>query len=323
MCYKNDFQKIDTPEKAYVLGLYYSDGFISKNLKTGCYFSSITLNKGDVELLLNIKEVFPFFKLSNTKRSVNELRLNQKMAVLDLESNGVLTRKSTENRNKLRFPKINSSLYSHFIRGMFDGDGSICFSSKNSVNSKNFNIVGANYFLLKKIREVLYFEGIDLRWSSRRGSPLQVDGKTANFKQLCFYIYRYGNRKVLERLSKYLYKDATLFMQRKREIFEKWEDVIKPTLECPRCGELTSNIERKRIFCKACKHYSKYNRVYYRVENHFCKHCNSKNVVFNGLSKSRRSKKVTGGTLLCRDCNRNTTRKIINRSFCAPLHSNV
>lgn len=320
MCYKNDFQKIDTPEKAYVLGLYYSDGYISINTK-GSYHSGITLHKNDKELLLQIKQIFPFFKYSEGKRSVCELRLDLKAGVYDLQSNGVLLRKSTENKFKLRFPKIPSNLYSHFIRGVFDGDGCITRGLTNSVNSKNFSITGANYFLLKRIKEILFYEGIDLRFTYRRGSSVKILGKEANFKQLCFNLHRYGNRKVLEKLCNYLYKNANLYMSRKHEIFNTWVD--KPTVQCPRCNAVTDRIEKDRIFCKSCKHFSKFNRVYYQVENHFCKHCSSKEVVFNGLSRSRRSKKVTGATMLCRKCNRNSTRKILSKNYCAPLHSNV
>jgi intein-encoded DNA endonuclease-like protein len=42
-----------------------------------------------------------------------------------LLSNGVYFRKSTENKELLEFPNIEEHLKSHFIRGYFDGDGSV------------------------------------------------------------------------------------------------------------------------------------------------------------------------------------------------------
>ena len=75
-------------------------------------------------VIKSIKKVFPCFGYSEiTRRNISCLRLDCKAAAFDLQSNGVLLRKSTENRNNLRFPKISPNLYSHFIRGFFE----ICF----------------------------------------------------------------------------------------------------------------------------------------------------------------------------------------------------
>lgn len=321
MSYNNEFQKIDTPEKAYVLGLYYSDGYVSINPNKR-YRSGITVHLDDAQLLKDINEVFPCFKyLKPTKRNVGCLSLDYKKAVYDLHQNGVLIRKSTENKNSLKFPKIHPNLYSHFIRGFFDGDGSICRSKTSSKNAKNFSLTCCNYFLLKKMKEILHYEGILLNFYSRKNKPSTVKGKIANFTQTTFVLYRYGNEAILKKLCSYLYKDATLFMARKKEVFEHWE--YKPTLPCPRCGKETDRLEKKRMYCKACNHYSLYNRMYYELDNHNCGHCHSSNTVLNGKSKSRVSKRVTGISVLCRDCNRNTTRRIINRRVTAPLHSNV
>lgn len=324
MSYSNEFRTIDTPEKAYVLGLYYADGYISIKPKKN-YHSGITLHLNDSELLRKIKEKFLFFTyIEYPKRNIGYLRLDLKAAVMDLQSNGVLLRKSTENKNNLRFPKISPNLYSHFIRGFFDGDGSICKSKTASRNVKNFSLVCSNYFLLKKIKEILFYEGISLRLTVRKNKPTSIRGRVANFKQLTFSLHRNGNEKVLKKLCKYLYQDSTIHMNRKKELFEEWFIYPdKPTLECPRCGNSSDRLEAKRMFCKKCNHYSQYNRVYYEVKDNFCKHCNSTHVVLNGQAFSRRSKKITGINVLCRDCNRNSVRQILNRRICAPLHSNV
>lgn len=48
--YKGEFKNIDTPEKAYVLGLIYSDGCVMVYGK-GSYRVSITLHEDDLPLL--------------------------------------------------------------------------------------------------------------------------------------------------------------------------------------------------------------------------------------------------------------------------------
>lgn len=56
--YNNELKNIDSPEKAYLLGLFYSDGCIySKNC---CYYASIVLHEDDKYLLKIIVSKFPF-----------------------------------------------------------------------------------------------------------------------------------------------------------------------------------------------------------------------------------------------------------------------
>ena len=50
--YNGEFKVIDTPEKAYVLGLIYSDGYVKYN---NGYRHTIVLHNDDVELLELIK----------------------------------------------------------------------------------------------------------------------------------------------------------------------------------------------------------------------------------------------------------------------------
>ena len=38
--YNNEFENIDTPNKAYILGLFYADGFVTYNEEKYRYFSA-------------------------------------------------------------------------------------------------------------------------------------------------------------------------------------------------------------------------------------------------------------------------------------------
>lgn len=48
--YNGEFSDIDTPEKAYILGLIYSDGCVMIH-SSGSYKTTITLNEDDLYLL--------------------------------------------------------------------------------------------------------------------------------------------------------------------------------------------------------------------------------------------------------------------------------
>jgi intein/homing endonuclease len=134
------FEKIDSAEKAYFLGILYADGYISKN----CV--EISLQKIDQDILKKLskiiygKSVLKYrkaqIKLFNNKqykqKEQTRFTFTSNKIVKDLKNHGLMENKSL----KIRFPyHINKNLYSHFIRGYFDGDGCICLSKKWANNS--------------------------------------------------------------------------------------------------------------------------------------------------------------------------------------------
>ena len=321
--YNNEFEVIDTPEKAYVLGLYYADGFVTYHPEKHNYFTAISLHIKDKELLQSIKNHFPFFNLVHTEPTQYKLRLNQKIVCEHLMANGVLPNKSIKNKNKLRFPDIPTSLYSHFIRGYFDGDGSIFFSKTMSPNTKGFSITSSNYFLLKKIKEIFYYEGIDVKLNHIRGGHSIIRGKRIEFKLLTFSLV-VQNKSTILKIADYLYKDATLYMKRKIWKFYYNFYPVKIRNKCPRCGSYNTRTEQLQsndtiIFCKDCKRWSTYGHVYYdNLKPDFCKHCGADNFVKNGKVYSRTDNRLIGVQFLCRNCNRGTSVKLT-----APLYGNV
>lgn len=306
--YNNQLENIDTPEKAYLLGLYYSDGYVM--YKKACYFSGVSLIKTDIELLLDIQRYFPFFKVEIPEnKSVALLRCNKMKFSKDLISNGVLPKKSSLNKNNLRFPNINKNFYWDFIRGYFDGDGSICFSTTNSPNSKRFSITSNNYFLVKKIRELCYYEGIFLKFNYIRGGNSIIRGEKVEFKSLTFILYL-NNRKCIEKLSKLFYNKETLSLKRKKDIMLEWKDLSKfpKSPSCNRCNNKNTKWQTypKSVYCFKCAKITTIGKVYKNFDKNllFCNHCNSKNVVNNGNTRSRTNNNLIGFKLLCRNCNK-------------------
>lgn len=256
--YNSEFEKIDTPDKAYILGLWYADGFVSYNPEKHSYFSGVKLHIKDLKLLENIKNRFAFFSLK-TSESTCIIRCNKKLFCEHLLSNGVLIRKSSENKNNLKFPDISPDLYSHFIRGYFDGDGSIFFNKNNSKNTKVFCITSDNYKLIKKMREILYHENIRTSFSYVRGGQSIIRGEKVQFKELSFII-KSSNRLTIERLSNYLYRNAELYLSRKFITFITWFETYKSTApKCPLCksNKTQWQIKHKYIICRNCNKYSK------------------------------------------------------------------
>lgn len=168
---ENYFDDINTPNKAYILGFLWADGHngISKSTLT------MSLQEEDFEILekirheLNSNKPLEYLDYSNKHdfgyHYKNQYRINvfSKHMCMSLENLGMLQNKSL----KLKFPNIPETLYRHFIRGYFDGDGSFCghytklnkfqpivtFTSTNDfcitlqkIIKSNINIPGGNIY---------------------------------------------------------------------------------------------------------------------------------------------------------------------------------
>lgn len=129
---------------AYILGFIASDGNIlsySDTERRERYRLSIGLQKVDQEILNKIKNELEFegklkFRKINTKgkeHDVAELMIFSKEIIKDLNNIGLYSVKSFT----VQFPNIPNEFVLDFIRGYFDGDGSIGIQRIKNKNSKN------------------------------------------------------------------------------------------------------------------------------------------------------------------------------------------
>ena len=121
----NIFEKIDTEEKAYWLGFLYADGYISNENSF-----ELSVQDKDSNHILKFKN---FLKSNHIIQSKNttmngktfkqkRISIKDSQIAKDLRKHGCISNKSFT----ISFPELNSlDLYKSFIRGFFDGDGSI------------------------------------------------------------------------------------------------------------------------------------------------------------------------------------------------------
>lgn len=245
MIYNNELEKIDTIEKAYLLGLFYSDGYVCSANNT----CAITLHEQDINLLEELVNIFPFFKIVKSHVRAYKMLCISKALKIHLMQNGVLLKKSSLNKENLTIKHLDNKLLSHFIRGFFDGDGSV-------YSQKLFNIkieIGATSFnLITEIIKILYDNNITVNLTcSYEGSGL----RTMNYYKLFTSSY-----KISKLFSDYIYKDASIYMKRK---FEKLNIIpeyigVKSRLQCNNCGSFNTFYNgfrgnKTRIKCKDCK----------------------------------------------------------------------
>lgn len=210
---EDSFENIDSPEKAYWLGVMYSDGYINKTEKYTNFFG-LSISTKDREWLEKFKKFLNYNGNINdyfvsggykTGTPYSRLLIGSNKIVEDLEKLGVV-----EHKTKLiqRLPNI--SFLDDFIRGYIDGDGSL------RKNCPNIRICGNYNFLLEV------------------GEYFKIPYKIYPDKSIFDISYRAKQSRYLE---KRLYKNATVFLDRKYNIAKRsfdspltLEDVMENSL---------------------------------------------------------------------------------------------
>ncbi len=127
------FQNIDTPMKAYFLGWAMSDGCVVYNKDNGSRYT-LKIKENDIEILEEFKKEIKYdgpiaTETKGRKYSAKRINVCSTTFVENLMSHGVIPNKSTTMTKPIGIPY---DLECHFIRGYFDGDGSIMLAHKNT-----------------------------------------------------------------------------------------------------------------------------------------------------------------------------------------------
>lgn len=207
------FDKIDTQEKAYVLGLLYADGYNNTDRNS----VSLGLKETDREVLDKITALIQpskplqYVKTSKTKSFENTQ--NQYRLVI---ANKHISERLVElgcgkaKTHNLIFPteeQVPKHLQRHFIRGYFDGDGSV-----SGDKQKQFCFVGTIDFLLA-LQQILIEE---LGFSKVKLDQRHKE-KVNNIRSL-----RYCGVNQCITFRDWLYKDATIYLERKYDKFNSF-----------------------------------------------------------------------------------------------------
>lgn len=198
----------NSPESFYIAGFIAADGSINKNNL------SIQLSSKDSAHLYKIKELLqlegelqliPPRKSEINKRIINGgetilLRCNSSIMINDLKRFNIVPNKS----KIYDMPDwlINHSLVNHFMRGYFDGDGSIGF-----VKTKlRWSLVG-NVWFLEKYQNILE--------KNCNISHNKICIRKEGLGQL-----EYQGNIVIPKICRFLYNDATCYLERKFNIYK-------------------------------------------------------------------------------------------------------
>lgn len=249
--YNNELKNIDSPEKAYLLGLFYSDGCIYSN--NGNYYTSITLHEDDKYLLDIIVDKFPFFRLAKQTNHAWSIICTRKAIVEDLQYNGMYFRKSTDNKELVKLPELKKELIHHFIRGYFDGDGSVY---RQKQGNTKIDIGGTGFKMITDIVRVLYDNEITVNMTCKYAGM--------NLRKHDYYVLYTSSDKISKKFADYIYKDCgEFYMKRKYDkLYYIPEYRNRNKLICPICnGNNTVRLGTRQMLhglvyrgrCKDCE----------------------------------------------------------------------
>lgn len=215
------FKHIDNEEKAYWLGFFYADGYVGK--RTTMELALAKVDENHLEkfrdciapgvLLENKKimfknQIFHAVRLTFTSKEIKE-----QLSKLNCLNNKSLT---------LQFDKnmLSSDLNRHFIRGYFDGDGSVYKMGWTLSGNLGFLTALQDYF-------IEHIKGY---------TPVNIfKDKRSNV-----YSLSKGTPRAALKFLHYIYKDATIYLERK---YKKYIELAK---HLPQRTEMSVSKSRKK-----------------------------------------------------------------------------
>lgn len=196
------FEKINSHEKAYLLGVWYSDGYL---VIEGTNTKRIGLDVKDSDWLIEIGKVLkseaPLYKTA--KDSIKRLKITSVKLYDDLIKLGCFENKTFT----LKFPtevQVPHEYVYSFILGLLDGDGSITISNPRQINySTEFHITfTGTKELLQGVQKVLNIEHLILyqRYPERKNNnyTLQISG-TQQVARILKLLYKNAPKCILKR----------------------------------------------------------------------------------------------------------------------------
>lgn len=211
------FNTINSEEKAYWLGFLYADGYVrlryfKKNIRGGVLGLNLAIKDLDhlklYKNFLNADQDIQYGVKKTRYKNIDKefkfchLEINNLEMVQQLINKGCVPRKSLI----LKFPDefiLPENLIFHFIRGYFDGDGTIC---KTKVNTFRCCILGTKNFL-KSIQTILQKYDIKSSIINKHKSKI-------------FNLNILEGSKGILKFKKLLYDNSNIFLSRKKYIFD-------------------------------------------------------------------------------------------------------
>ena len=202
---------------SYVLGYIVADGCVTEDHKRKKNPFSLNVTSVDKEHLLDIKRALDSeYKLSTKNNgsggTAYQIQIRNRSLCEELIKLGVVPRKTCH----LQPIQVPEKYFSDFVRGFFDGDGTVYLYKVNGVvQIKSGFVCVSKTFLTDFGRHLCESISIPIKSIHQNDNP----GKMTRYS-IEFYIDD------CNKLKQFMYRDGPeLFLKRKRDIFEMWASV--------------------------------------------------------------------------------------------------
>ncbi len=218
--HRDYFETIHAQEKAYILGFLWGDGSYIPSKRT----IALAIASVDQELLYAIASCLGLQKNHVRKHTVHgfpghvgkcvKIQMSHKVFFESMQRLGY----DKKPKRLLHLPKMPANMIRHFMRGLFDADGCVTYSK--ATKSKPLNHWNVSLSLPHQ-------EAV--RWCTELFmNEIKVDFSDGEDKS----IYRISatSKRAVIAINDYFYRDATIFLARKRKKFDEIMAVIGPKL---------------------------------------------------------------------------------------------
>lgn len=203
------FDKIDSQEKAYILGFIYADGY--NNEKNGKI--EINIAESDKEILekinASLRNSRPILTLDAYRKDGHNRQNKACIRIASRTMSDSLAKLGCKQAKSFncKFPSyenVPEDIFNHFLRGYFDGDGCVTYSEKN--NDITLSICGS-YDFIKSLCELMNSKFDSNRNPNKNGS---------------IFSFTYNGIEQVKKLHDYLYRNATIFLERKNKNYNNY-----------------------------------------------------------------------------------------------------
>ncbi len=216
-----DFFKTWSPEMSYLLGYIAADGCITirKDRKKNPHVFNITSIDRDhlyrLRRILNSAHKISQKSNGHGTSTAYQLSISNKTMTDSLIQLGITPRKT----HTLQYIRVPDEYFADFVRGFFDGDGSVYLYVVNGVSQIKSSFVSASLPFIKEFNWRLC-ERLSVPLKSVHQDERRREGRVIQYS-ICFYVSD------SERLERFMYYKDCLCLPRKYEIFKGWESITR------------------------------------------------------------------------------------------------
>jgi intein/homing endonuclease len=205
------FSEINTHEKAYWLGFIFADGNVCGN--------RFTLAQKEPDILRDFaksigvsEEIIYEYKGGIKMGAMYRVNISSNKLCADLIKHGIHPNKTHRNDG---IPKIKYGFLSSFIRGFFDGDGSISCNMSNPKNARNveFSIINCSKKMIMEVQAIL------MRECNLNKTKLKSRTFKDRHNQRKNYVLVYSGNRQCKRIFDFIYENASPRLERKYQKF--------------------------------------------------------------------------------------------------------